>query len=188
MNTRQTVLAMVMGLVLAGAVFTAQGATGIPVPLPEAPAVPSGEDLRVERQNLEGFMSQADQYIRAVHDTTSKYRKYVANVKEQMAGCKVHSDLQAPESHPFASLINRGGVHCRSWMQGFNEVARAQARSLNEAQAFQREVLEAAESVQSQLQQIALYERALQIKTEVERGFQAIEDAKSGLKPWMEQR
>lgn len=184
--TTNRVGALLLGLILAGPIVSAQSAQGIPVPLPEAPAVPGTEDLRAERQDLEGFMRQADEYIRAVHDGTNWYRKYVANIKEQMAGCKVQADLQAPEQHAFRSLINRGSVRCHTWMQGFDEAARAQARVLNQAQAFQREVLEAADSVQSQLQQIALYERAQQMKSEVERGFQAIEQAKSGLRPWME--
>jgi hypothetical protein len=178
--------AAVLASLLAGQVWAGQGAEGIPVPLPEAPALPSMEDLQAERMYLEGFMAGADQYIGALSTTTERYRIYVANVKEQVAGCEIEKERKNHENHPFRGVMERGSEACLRWMENYREVAQQQQRVLDEAMAFQKQLLEAAESVQGQLQQVALYESALQLKEQVTRGIQDIEDSKIILQPWME--
>jgi len=74
---------------------------------------------------------------------------------------------------------------CRKPVVAFKQAAREEAAQLDVWVEFQKQVQEAAESVQRQVDRIRLMEHARELNAVVEEGFRAIEESKAALEPWM---
>lgn len=171
--------------VLAAPVGVRAQATAIPVPFPAAPVQPGGDELRSQLVDLQAFQSEADAHIRNVHAATESYRQYVVQVQVILASCEVDGDLEDSGQHPFASLIQGGRVQCREQVTAFDQQARTYAARLDEVVAFAERVEEAAESAQLQIDRINMMQRAAQLRQQVARGFEALDESREKLKPWM---
>jgi len=84
------VLILAMSGVLA---FAQTEAEGTPVPFPESPSLPGVEALQSSLAHLQGFLTQADSYIQAVHNGTERYRAYMAHIQNMLASCEVNKDV-----------------------------------------------------------------------------------------------
>lgn len=154
------VVALVMSLAIQGC--TEPGSTGSATPVQSSARVSGADDLQAKRQRLEETLEQADAFIRANHDTTMLYRKYVETVKEQIKSCKTLQETRQDGRTPFAQAVSRQVEQCKKWLPMYEETARKQAQILQESMSIQRQVMEAAVSTQTQLQQLTQRERVQQ--------------------------